>query len=222
VSRGRQFVVASHIRALHREERGAMGASVGFRFISIPGHRVVNHPQVLGADERLEPEMPPLKEAVERAFASAEFRDVRAKDRVRALLQGDRPPALGSPGKGFGPSALFAQPPQDLPALLRLADELEELARQEAGERALVWKCGDCGARYAVPVALVRPVSIRCERCGHPVELNPQRSLAEESLIDPFLGSVNTCRRELAAFFREAMARGWPVLVAAEEVSPDS
>ncbi|WNG45906.1 hypothetical protein F0U60_18655 [Archangium minus] len=190
---------------------------MGFRFIAIPGHRVVAHPQSLPSDERLEPELPPLQEAVERAFAGAEFRDVKAKDRVRALLQGDRPPNLGSPGSGFGPSAVFAQPPQDLPALLRLADELESLAKREAGERALVWKCSECNARYAVPVALARSVSIRCERCGTPVELNPQRSLGEESLIDPFLGAVNGARRELAAFFREAMARGWPVLVATEE-----
>lgn len=199
-----------------------MGASVGFRFVSIPGHRVVPHPQTLPTDERLEPELPPLQEAVERAFASAEFRDVRAKDRVRALLQGDATPGLGSPGAGFGASAIFAQPPQDLPALLRLADELESLARQEAGERARVWKCAECGTRYAVPVALVRTVSIRCERCGNPVELNPQRSLGEESLIDPVLGAVNGCRRELAAFFREAMARGWPVLVASEEGSSEA
>jgi DNA-directed RNA polymerase subunit RPC12/RpoP len=178
---------------------------------------MVAHPQVQPSDERLEPELPPLHEAVERAFAGAEFRDVKAKDRVRSLLQGDRPPNLGSPGKGFGPSALFAQPPQDLPALLRLADELDSLAKREAGERALVWKCSECSARYAVPVALARTVSIRCERCGHPVELNPTRSLGEESLIDPLLGAVNGARHELAAFFREAMARGWPVLVSTEE-----
>ncbi|MFL5355952.1 hypothetical protein [Archangium sp.] len=190
---------------------------MAFRFVAIPGHRLVAHPQSLPPDERLEPELPPLHEAVERAFAGAEFRDVKAKDRVRALLQGDKPPTLGSPGAGFGPSAIFAQPPQDLPALLRLADELESLARREAGERALVWKCGECGARYAVPLALARTVSIRCERCGSPVELNPQRSLGEESLIDPFLGAVNGARHELATFFREAMARGWPVLVAREE-----
>jgi hypothetical protein len=153
---------------------------------------------------------------VDRALASAEFRDVKAKDRLRSLLQGDRRPDLGSPGSGFGPSAVFAQPPQDLPALLRLADELESLAHREAGERALVWKCSECNARYAVPVALVRSVSIRCERCGHPVELNPGRSLGEESLIDPLLGAVNGARRELAGFFREAMARGWPVLVSTE------
>ncbi len=193
---------------------------MAFRFLAVPGHRLVNFPQALPDDERLEPELPPVHEAVERALTGAEFRDTRARDRLRTLLQGDRPPVLGAPETGFGPSAVFAQPPQDLPALLRLADELENLARREAGERALVWKCGDCGARYAVPVALVRQVSIRCERCGTPVELAATRSLGEESLIDPFLGAVNHSRRELAAFFREAMARGWPVLVAEDRRVP--
>ncbi|HYH94434.1 hypothetical protein [Hyalangium sp.] len=190
---------------------------MGFRFLAVPGFRVVDHPRALPAEDRLEPELPPIPEAVERALGGAEFRDVRARDRLRALLQSDRPPKLGSPGTGFGPSAVFAQPPGDLPALLRLADELEGLARLEAGERALVWKCAECSARYAVPVSLVRPVSIRCERCGAPVELSPTRSLGEEALIDPFLGAVNQCRRELATFFREAMARGWPVLVSQGE-----
>jgi DNA-directed RNA polymerase subunit RPC12/RpoP len=190
---------------------------VGFRFLAVPGFRVVDHPRALPAEDRLEPELPPIHEAVERALGGAEFRDVRARDRLRSLLQSDRPPKLGSPGTGYGPSAVFAQPPGDLPALLRLADELEGLARLEAGERALVWKCAECSARYAVPVSLVRPVSIRCERCGSPVELSPTRSLGEEALIDPFLGAVNQCRRELATFFREAMARGWPVLVSQGE-----
>ena len=188
---------------------------MGFRFFAIPGHQLTQPTQTLGLEESLEPDLPPLHEAVERALAGAEFRDVRARDRLRTLLQGDRPPPLGTPGQGYGPSAVFAQPPQDLPALLRLADELEALAQREAGERALVWKCQNCAARYAVPVALVRQVSIRCERCGQPVELNASRSLGEESLIDPFLGSVNDARRALAGFFREAMARGWPVLVSA-------
>jgi hypothetical protein len=190
-----------------------MDLRVGFRFLSVPAFRLVDHPQSLPEDERLEPQLPPVPEAVERALASAEFRDIRARDRLRSLLQSDLPPRLGSPGEGFGPSAVFAQPPQDLPALLRLADELEQLARREAGERALVWQCSSCNARYAVPVSLVRSVSIRCERCGTPVELSAPQSLGEESLIDPFQGVVNTCRRELAVFFREAMARGWPVLV---------
>jgi DNA-directed RNA polymerase subunit RPC12/RpoP len=190
---------------------------VGFRFLSLPSHRVSDHPGLLPDEDRLEPELPPIPEAVERALAGAEFRDVRARDRLRSLLQSDRPPKLGAPGKGYGPSAVFAQPPQDLPALLRLADELENLARREAGERALVWKCTECSARYAVPVSLVRSVSIRCERCGHPVELSAQRSLGEEALVDPFLGAVNDCRQALASFFREAMARGWPVLVSENE-----
>jgi hypothetical protein len=138
---------------------------------------------------------------------------MRARDRLRALLHSDVAPPLPSLGGNCGNSAIFAQPPQDLPALLRLADQLDRLAAQEAGERALVWRCTQCGTRYAVPLALARSVAIRCERCGEPVELNPTRSLGEEALLDPFVGEVNEARRKIAAFFREAMARGWPVLV---------
>jgi hypothetical protein len=43
------------------------------------------------------------------------------------------------------------------------------------------------------------------------------QSLGEESLLDPLQGAVNTCRRELSGFFREAMARGWPVLISARD-----
>jgi hypothetical protein len=38
--------------------------------------------------------------------------------------------------------------------------------------------------------------------------------VAEEALVDPMVGAVNTARRRLAAFLRESMAHGWPVLVA--------
>jgi hypothetical protein len=190
-----------------------MGEHVSFRFFAVPGHQIAPHPQPITSEELVEPELPYADEAVEKALVGAEFRDMRAKDRLRALLKGEEEPKHGSPGDGCGPSAIFARPPQDLPALLRLADQLETLAQREEGERALVWKCGHCGSRYAVPVALARPVSIRCERCSNPVELVASRSIGEETLVDPFRGAVNNARRQLAGFFREAMARGWPVLV---------
>ena len=180
----------------------------------------MDHPLTLSHDEFLEPQLPPVREVVERALAGAAFRDLRARDRLRVLLESDTPPTHGSPGAGFSPSARFAQPPHDLPPLLRLADELDLLARKEAGERALVWQCPSCEARYAVPVSLVRQVSIVCERCGKPVELNATRSLGEEALIDPLQATVNRARNELAAFFREAMARGWPVLVSRGDAAP--
>src|SRR5687768_16562274 len=101
--------------------------------------------------------------------------------------------------------------------MLRLADQLDSRAQIEAGERALVWKCERCATRYAVPVALARSVVIPCERCGASVDLTPDRSVGEEALLDPFSGAVNTARRHLAVFFREAMARGYAVLVAGEE-----
>jgi hypothetical protein len=189
---------------------------VGYRFFAVPAHRLTSA-DTLEVPELLEPEPPDMRGIIERALQGAEFRDFRARDRLRQLLQADFPPPLPSPGARCGPSAVFAQPPQDLPALLRMADHLDKLAQQDSGERALVWRCGGCSTRYAVPVALVRNVAIRCERCGEAVELNPARTTGEESLLDPYAGEVNAVRRRLAVFFREAMARGWPVLVCSRD-----
>jgi hypothetical protein len=194
-----------------------MEARVGYRFFSLPAHHLASAKTLEGIDEILEPQSPDGRVTLERALEGTEFRDTRSRDRLRSLLHSDVPPPLPSPGKGCGNSALFAQPPRDLPALLRLADQLDRLANQEAGERALVWRCTQCQTRYAVPLALARSVAIRCERCGESVELNPSRSLGEESLLDPFLAEVNQARHNIAAFFRESMARGWPVLVCARE-----
>jgi hypothetical protein len=188
---------------------------VAFRFFALPAHRVTDHPGRLPTGELLEPVLPEVPEVVERALAGAEFRDVRSRDRLRSLLLTEKAPPHGAPAEGWGPSAVFAQPPNDLPALLRLADQLDNLARQNVGERAMVWRC-ECGTRYAVPVALVRTVAIKCERCSRTLDLLPQTSEGEESLVDPFMGAVNTCRQQLAEFFREAMARGWPVLVSSQ------
>lgn len=188
-------------------------SSVGYRFFSIPAHRLTGAQSLEGVEELLEPDAPELRNILDRALQGAEFRDSRARDKLRALLHGDVEPPYGSPGRGCGRTAIFAQPPQDLPALLRMADHLDRLARQDAGERALVWRCTQCQTRYAVPVALVRDVAIRCERCGDTVDLSPNRSMGEEALLDPFQSEVNAVRGRLATFFREAMARGWPVLV---------
>jgi hypothetical protein len=189
------------------------GAPVGYRFFSVPGHHLAGTRIFGELEELLEPESADVRVTVERALQGTEYRDMRARDRLRSLLHSDLSPPHPSPGRGCGSSAVFAQPPQDLPALLRLADQLDRLTNMEAGERALVWRCTQCGTRYAVPLALARNVAIRCERCGEPVELNPTRSLGEEALLDPFMGEVNAARQKLARFFREAMARGWPVLV---------
>ncbi len=185
---------------------------MGYRFFAIPPHKVTPGAAPLQTDQMLAPEVPTQPGEVERALSGAEFRDRRAAERLKELLTGGAALPYGPPGPGLGRSAMFAQSPQDLPALLRLADQLETLAKQESGERALVWAC-ECGTRYAVPISLARPVSIRCERCGRPVELAPPRSLGEEQLLDPLQSAVNVRRQKLAAFFREAMARGWPVMV---------
>ncbi len=186
-------------------------SSVGYRFFALPAYKLAET-DAAASDELLEPELPFEPDTIERALGRAEFREYRARDRLRQLLFSEEPPPVET-GEGAR-AAFFARPPQDLPALLRLADQLDSLAGAEAGERALVWRC-ECGTRYAVPVGLVREVSIKCERCSRPVELRPTHSLGEEWLLDPAQGAVNTCRKALAEFFRESMARGWPVLVSA-------
>jgi len=186
---------------------------VGIRFFSIPSHRLVGPPQLLPAEAVVEPELPASAGLVDRVLAGVEFRDRRVRDLLSQMFASDSLPRMGAPGPQASPSLIFARPPQDLPAILRMADQLEALAAAEEGERALVWKCQRCATRYAVPLGLVRDVSIRCERCGEPVSLRRERSTGEEALVDPLQGSVNLTRRRLAAFLRESMASGWPVLV---------
>jgi len=187
---------------------------VGIRFFSIPSHRLVAPPQILPGEAVTEPELPQSAGLVDRALAGIEFRDQRVRDRLAQMFASESLVRLGAPGPQASPSLLFAQPPQDLPAVLRMADQLEAVAAAEEGERALVWRCQRCSTRYAVPLGLVRDVSIRCERCGEPVSLRRERSTGEESLVDPMQGAVNLTRRRLAAFLRESMASGWPILVA--------
>ena len=181
------------------------------RFFSLPSHLLVAPPLLLPADRIFEPELPAVVGAVDRAITGAEFRDQRLPARLEQLLaEAER---YAAPSADAGPSIILARPPADLPALLRTADQLESMAVDTDGERALVWKCEKCGTRYAVPVALARDVAIHCEHCGEPVQLLRTRSLGEQSLMDPHHSAVNVARRALAAFFRESMARGWPVLV---------
>jgi hypothetical protein len=165
----------------------------------------------------IEANLPSGADTLDRALATAEFRDGRARDRLYELIGPGQPHSPFEPiAEGCGRPVIFARPPHDLPALLRLADQLEALAGERQGERAMVWKC-ECGTRYAVPVTLFRAVTIRCERCGRPVELTFGRSIGEDSLLDPGEDLANRCRKELARFFRDAMARGWPVVVSSCE-----
>lgn len=170
-----------------------------FRFYSVPAWQLLETTSPTGDGEELVPG------GVEPAFITAvlagvEYRGFKAQERAVELLRESH-------------RAVFARAPNDLPALLRTADQLLTIAKIDAGERAQLWRC-HCGTRYAVPVSLVRPVSLRCERCGNTVELDPSRSLGEESFTDPHTAAVNAARKALSEFFREAMARGWPVLVA--------
>jgi hypothetical protein len=176
-----------------------------FRFYAVPAWQLLDEKtaKAMGAATSVEEALKPSAvepEVMADALGGVEYRGYKARERALELL------AQGGP-------AVFASSPNDLPALLRTADQLLTIAKMDAGERAQVWRC-QCGTRYAVPVALVRPVSLLCERCGHTVELDPIHSLGETSVADPKTAAINTARQSLSEFFREAMARGWPVLVA--------
>ena len=147
----------------------------------------------------LQSPIPSSNEIVAKALARVEYRTLSLLERVEnALAQGASP--------------VLAKPPNDLPALLRTADQLLTFARQEAGERASVWRC-TCGTQYAAPVSLMRPVSIKCERCGAILELDPDRIESQSHIADAVTSEVNGYRRAVSDLFREGMARGWLVLV---------
>lgn len=176
-----------------------------FRFYAVPAWQLLDEKTAKAMAAVTPPEEPLLPAGaepalMEAALAQVEYRGFKARDRALQLLAGASP-------------AVFASSPNDLPALLRTADQLLTIAKMDAGERAELWRC-QCGTRYAVPVALVRPVSLLCDRCGATVDLDPSHTLGETSVADPQTASVNAARLGLSEFFREAMARGWPVLVA--------
>lgn len=173
------------------------------RFYSVPAWQLLDEKK---REKPSAPDEPELTIAggphdLQAALARVEYRGHKAWDRAVELL-------------GTNARAVYASSPNDLPALLRTADQLLTLARMDAGERAQVWRCGSCGTRYAVPVALVRPVALICDRCGHTVDMDPTRSPGEAQAAEPAQVGLNQARTALAAFFREAMARGWPVVVA--------
>lgn len=176
-----------------------------FRFYSVPSWQLLEAKSELTQTpvEPLRPTSEPRGELLERALNGVEYRGFKTLDRARSMLASQA-------------TAVLARPPSDLPALLRTADQLLTVSKQEEGERAKVWRC-ECGTRYAVPISLMRPVSIRCERCGRTLELDPARSDGESLLVDTVQADINAARESLSTFFREAMARGWPVLVSTTE-----
>lgn len=173
-----------------------------YRFSSLPGWALTpsKDDDQPGGYEPLQTPLTSTLEIMQRAMSRVEYRTLSLLAQVEAAI-----------ARGPGP-IVFASSPNDLPALLRTADQLLTFARQEAGERASVWRC-TCGARFAVPVSLMRPVSIRCDRCGRTLDLDPRAAPPSTSVADPITNEVNEYRQALSAFFREAMARGWPVLV---------
>ena len=178
-----------------------------FHFYAVPAWQLLDEKtvQAMAAVTPLEEAIRPANlppELVEAVLAQVEYRGYQARDRAHELLATKNP-------------AVFASSPNDLPALLRTADQLITIAKTASGERAQLWRC-QCGTGYAVPVALVRPASLLCERCGRTVELDPTRAPGEATAADEQTLRVNAARRSLSDFFRDAMARGWPVLVSTQ------
>ncbi len=164
------------------------------RFFAVPLYVVeTSAGKPAAAREKLEPEAsePTL---VSRAIERVEFRGSRLGDHVVRLL-----------AEGKGPMVL-ARSPNDLPALLRTADQLRTFSIQDSQGRPQVFHCA-CGTAYNVPISLFRPLSIRCDRCGRVVEL------ASTRLSDSRVSELSLCRDRLSDFFRESMARGWLVMV---------
>lgn len=146
---------------------------------------------------------------LDRALASIEFRG--------APLEAQLAP------EGPEPARLVARPPEDLPALLRTAWQLEQRARQDAGERTLLWRC-DCGHRFLVTLTPGQQASAACSHCARQYDFPPSMSPAAESRGEAArtLAEVNALRFELAGFLREAMARGWTVVAERESAQGPS
>lgn len=176
-----------------------------YQFISKPAWTLVDAKKGDAAPEPYVALQSPAAspEIFTKALARVEYRSGTLVSRIEEAAAG---------AKGQVP---VFKPPNDLPALLRTADQLLTFARQQAGARASVWRC-TCGTRYAVPFSLMRPVSIRCERCGNTLDLDPTAA-GESRIADPITAEVNEYRKAVSALFREAMARGWPVLVSKVE-----
>ncbi len=171
-----------------------MDTVTAFHFYSVPP--TVWHQDGIKSEESTERFEPERQAPSHQSLARIEFRGQWLKEACHQLSSGSSRPAL------------LAQSPGDLPALLRTADQLLAFSRDVPGAAAKVWLCS-CGARLAGGPMLIRPTSIRCSHCGKTVDIEVTRE--EKSPNDP----VAIERVSLSVFFRESMARGWPVLVAA-------
>lgn len=168
-----------------------------FRFHAVPAWALADGKRVAGPDDVLRPAIAD-DALLPKVLHRIEYRGEKADERAARLAAEPQP-------------QVYARSPNDLPALLRTADQLLTVAREEAGERAQHRRC-TCGAPYTVPVAPVRPITLRCDRCGNTVDLDPPPATGVATAPGPAT-SVHDARIALATFFREAMARGWPVLV---------
>jgi hypothetical protein len=152
----------------------------------------------VGSEGHAERREPTRQSPQEDSLSRIEFRGLSLLEQCQQLTAaGDTP-------------VLFAQSPKDLAALLRTADQLLAFARE--GDSTTLWQCA-CGARLAGSPMFIRPTSVRCSHCGRSVDVDVNRQHAVRT------DQRSVERVALAEFFRESMARSWPVLLANRALS---
>lgn len=170
-----------------------------FHLYAAPPWRAHEPFEALSGDARLDAGVADgavLQAALERI----EYRGAPLLDHAQALLE---PTA----------TAVLARSPVDLAALLRSSDQLLLERERDRRTQKPAWRC-ECGQRYTVCTALLRPVSLLCDGCNAPLTLDaaiPGRLALGDELAE----RINEARVAVSGFFKEAMARGWPVLVRA-------
>lgn len=164
---------------------------------AVPPWRAHEAPEHLPAEHVFRPQLS-HPQLLEHALRRIEYRGAPLWHRAQAVVESAR-------------HAVLARSPVDLAALLRSAEQLVAERERDLRSQKPEWRCA-CGQRYSVCTALLRPVSIRCDGCATALTLDASIP-GRLALGDEQAERVNAARLEVAGFLREAMARGWPVLV---------
>jgi hypothetical protein len=68
---------------LQDAESAVMPKPVPYRFFAVPSHHIPTSGEAIHSDELVEPELPFVFEAIDKALSGAEYRDVRARPAAR-------------------------------------------------------------------------------------------------------------------------------------------
>jgi hypothetical protein len=135
------------------------------------------------------------QELLRKVLMGVEYRGQTAHAKVMATLR--------------EPGSILAKPPNDLPALLRTADQLLMMARQASGEGVHIQYCS-CGTRFSFPPNQQHNVLIRCHSCQRPLDAELLK-YPQPLSNDPHREQINGIRISLSTFLRDAMAQSLTV-----------